>query len=205
LPGPVKKLLVRIALEKAISFEEQAYRFYESALKKSIMRHSFHLLKRLLSEELKHRMRLEVIQKSGVFDTPDIEATGSGTLGSEVSGSRASNEPEVDVSVGRSLEEESPGGKSAGSEEEKGIFVPDMQEEVDEFCAQWPEISPEATSKDILYIALKKEQCGYQLYSRLKDRFILKGLHDVYAGLAKEEYRHIRWIEGELERYGDEA
>ncbi len=201
----MKKLLVRVAIEKAISFEERAYRFYESALKRSTMRTSFDLLKQLLSEELKHRMRLEEIQKSGGFDTPNDEATEKRKPTGSVSNSGESNRSQIHESSGRLPEQRPNGAGSTGIEAEKEVFDPDMQEETDDFCAKWPAIPPEATAKEMLLIALRKERCGYLMYSRLKDRFIMKSLRDVYAGLAKEESGHIRWIEGELKKYRDES
>ncbi len=176
--GPVKKLIVRIVLEGAIAFEEASYRFYESILKRATMHRSFDLLKRLLSEELKHRMRIEEAQKRGSF---------AGIQKSAADGEMRDEE-------------------GSGGEDETRDFMPGIsQEEMEEFCAQWPDIAPEAASKDILRAALNKEQCGYRMYSRLKNRFAMKSIRALYQMLAREELRHIRWIEGELERYGEDA
>jgi len=65
MPRPLRKLLTRLILEAAITFEERSYRYYQSALERSIMSDSFDLLKKLLGEELRHRMNLEEAQRTG--------------------------------------------------------------------------------------------------------------------------------------------
>jgi rubrerythrin len=169
---PVQRLLARIALEKAISFEERSYRFYESALRRSTIRASFDLLKRLLSEELKHRMRLEEVQKGRL----------------DMSNKDSSDRPSVDPDM-------------PGIEGEYGGAGIRFDEETDGLCTEPQDISDDATPGEILLFALRKEQCSYMIYNRLKDRFALKGLRAVYADLAQEEYRHIQWIEEELKKY----
>ena len=62
---PFKKLLVKLILEQTLIFEERAYRFYERALEQTAMDESKALLKRLMKEELKHRIKLEEVQKEG--------------------------------------------------------------------------------------------------------------------------------------------
>jgi rubrerythrin len=52
-------------LERAIAFEEGAYRFYEEALERSAMSETSELLKKLLAGELLHRMKLEELQRTG--------------------------------------------------------------------------------------------------------------------------------------------
>jgi rubrerythrin len=58
-------LLVKIVLEQAIIFEERAYQFYEKAFEQTVMNESKKILKRLMKEELKHRIKLEDVQKKG--------------------------------------------------------------------------------------------------------------------------------------------
>ena len=53
---PFRKILVRLILEKAIIFEENAYRFYESALSMAASADTADLLKKLIAGELKHRL-----------------------------------------------------------------------------------------------------------------------------------------------------
>jgi rubrerythrin len=60
-----RKLLLKILLERAIAFEERAYRFYEEALARSAMSDTSELLRQLLAEELLHRMKLEEMQRTG--------------------------------------------------------------------------------------------------------------------------------------------
>ena len=50
----VRKFLLRLILEKAIAFEENVYRFYEDALAQSAMIETAELLRKLLSDELRH-------------------------------------------------------------------------------------------------------------------------------------------------------
>jgi len=61
----MKKFLVRIILEEAIAFEEKAYRFYQNALSRAVMRESAQTLRKLLVSELAHRMKLDEIQRVG--------------------------------------------------------------------------------------------------------------------------------------------
>jgi rubrerythrin len=69
MAGPFRKLIMRLILERAIIFEERAYRFYESALSLVGEGQTSGLLKKLMAAELGHRMKLEEIQKSGVLGT----------------------------------------------------------------------------------------------------------------------------------------
>jgi rubrerythrin len=61
----MKKFLVRIILEEAIAFEEKAYRFYQNALSRTVMGESAQMLRKLLVSELKHRMKLDNLQRGG--------------------------------------------------------------------------------------------------------------------------------------------
>ena len=60
---PLRTLFIKVVLEKAIVFEEQSYRYYESVLKQSIVRDLFDLIKLLLGQELHHRIMLEEMQR----------------------------------------------------------------------------------------------------------------------------------------------
>lgn len=71
---PLRTLFVRIAIEKAIIFEEQSYRYYESVLQQSIMKDTFDLIKLLLGQELHHRILLEEMQRR---TTVEGKASGS--------------------------------------------------------------------------------------------------------------------------------
>jgi rubrerythrin len=62
---PFRKLLVKLILEQALIFEERSYRFYENALEQAVMDESKALLRRLMKEELTHRIKLEEVQKEG--------------------------------------------------------------------------------------------------------------------------------------------
>lgn len=67
----MRKFFVKLILEEAIAFEERAYRYYRKALERSIMEESFDLLKKLSVEKLKHRMKLEEVQKDGELSSLD--------------------------------------------------------------------------------------------------------------------------------------
>jgi rubrerythrin len=75
MTGPFRKLIIKLILEKAIIFEERAYRFYESALSMVEHEQTADLLKRLSAAELEHRLKLEEIQKRGILETGDYEGT----------------------------------------------------------------------------------------------------------------------------------
>ena len=62
---PFRKLLLKLILEQAIIFEERAYRFYERVLERTSKDEPIMLLKRLMNAELKHRIKLEEVQKGG--------------------------------------------------------------------------------------------------------------------------------------------
>jgi rubrerythrin len=71
LAGLVRKFLFALVLEDAIIREENAYSFYESALHKVSGAESQQLLKKLCAEELRHRLKLEELQRRG--ETGEIE------------------------------------------------------------------------------------------------------------------------------------
>jgi rubrerythrin len=63
--GPIRKMLLGMVLEDAILREENAYRFYESALDRVSGGEQKQLLKKLCAEELRHRLKLEELQRRG--------------------------------------------------------------------------------------------------------------------------------------------
>jgi rubrerythrin len=71
LVGPVRKLLLGLVLEDAIIREENAYRFYQSALEKVSGQAERQLLQKLCAEELRHRLKLEELQSNP--ETEEIE------------------------------------------------------------------------------------------------------------------------------------
>jgi rubrerythrin len=68
MAGTVRRFLLRLVLEEAISREEKAYRFYESAMEAVRDPAAAELLRRLSAEELRHRLKLEDLQRSGELD-----------------------------------------------------------------------------------------------------------------------------------------
>jgi hypothetical protein len=60
---PVRALLEKVALEKALVFEEHAYRYYSSMLGNTIMSDSFDLLKRVLGHKLHTIIILKEMQR----------------------------------------------------------------------------------------------------------------------------------------------
>ena len=74
LAGIVRKILLKLVLEDAIIREENAYRFYESALDRVSGRAEQRLLKELCAGELRHRLKLEELQRSGGTEQIDVSA-----------------------------------------------------------------------------------------------------------------------------------
>jgi rubrerythrin len=68
MAGAVRRFLLRLLLEEAITREEKAYRFYESAMEAVRDPVTAGLLRRLSAEELRHRLKLEDLQRSGEMD-----------------------------------------------------------------------------------------------------------------------------------------
>ena len=64
----LRQFLLRLILEEAIRREEEAYRYYEAALEPVREPAARKLLRRLCAEELRHRLKLEELQRSGVAD-----------------------------------------------------------------------------------------------------------------------------------------
>ena len=64
----LRQFLLRLILEEAIRREEEAYRFYEAALEPVREPAARKLLRRLCAEELRHRLKLEELQRSGEVD-----------------------------------------------------------------------------------------------------------------------------------------
>jgi rubrerythrin len=72
--GFVRKLLLKLVLEDAIIREENAYRFYESALDTAGGQEEKRLLKKLCAGELRHRLKLEELQRSGETEQIDLSS-----------------------------------------------------------------------------------------------------------------------------------
>ena len=63
-----RQFLLRLILEEAIRREEEAYRFYESAQETAREAAARVLLRKLCAEELRHRLKLEEVQRRGELD-----------------------------------------------------------------------------------------------------------------------------------------
>ncbi|MBD3309273.1 hypothetical protein GF339_22925 [candidate division KSB3 bacterium] len=61
----LKRILLKILLEDAMSREEMAYRFYETARDLLTAPEAVALVNRLMAGELSHRIKLEDLQKQG--------------------------------------------------------------------------------------------------------------------------------------------
>ena len=71
---PIKRFLLRLALEEAIRREEQSYSFYKSALAAVQEPGAVDLLRTLCAEELRHRLKLEELQRREDTEIPlDVE------------------------------------------------------------------------------------------------------------------------------------
>ncbi|UCF98037.1 MAG: ferritin family protein [Spirochaetaceae bacterium] len=68
MAGVIRKVLFGLVLEDAVIREENAYRFYESAREKVSAEEAKVLLKKLCTEELRHRLKLEELQRRGVSE-----------------------------------------------------------------------------------------------------------------------------------------
>ncbi len=68
MAGVVRRFLLRLVLEEAMRREEKAYRFYESASKAVRQPESTGLLRKLCAEELRHRLKLEELQRKGELE-----------------------------------------------------------------------------------------------------------------------------------------
>lgn len=91
----LKRFLIRLLINGAIFFEEEAYRFYEALLKRSIMKDSFDLVKKLMAEELRHRILLEEVGKRGdigYLDVQDRYGEGKGSKDKSSVGSQGAGE-----------------------------------------------------------------------------------------------------------------
>jgi rubrerythrin len=60
--------LLRLILEEAIRREEEAYRYYEAAREPVREPEARALLRRLCAEELRHRLKLQELQRRGELD-----------------------------------------------------------------------------------------------------------------------------------------
>lgn len=76
MAGPVRRILLELVLEDAIIREENAYRFYGSAMERVNRREEKQLLKKLCAEELRHRLKLEELQKRGDAEQLEFPRTG---------------------------------------------------------------------------------------------------------------------------------
>ncbi len=70
--GIIRKVLFGLVLEDAIVREENSNRFYEAAQKKVEGEDALQLLKKLCAEELRHRLKLEELQKTGESEEIEI-------------------------------------------------------------------------------------------------------------------------------------
>ncbi len=85
------------------------------------------------------------------------------------------------------------------------VEKPDTVKTIETFADEWPLITPDTTSQEILEIALEKEKRAYSFYSILRDHASLKAIKQIFDGLAAEERRHIDWVSTELERKKSET
>ena len=65
MAGIVRKMLLKLVVEDAILREESSYRFYESALEVVPGEEEQRLLRSLCAGELRHRLKLEELQRRG--------------------------------------------------------------------------------------------------------------------------------------------
>jgi rubrerythrin len=141
----VRKILFALVLEDAVIREENAYRFYESALDKAGGPEAKQLLKKLCAEELRHRLKLEQLQRRG--ESEEIE------------------------------------------------FSRPQEIELLEAEQSWSGLPEQATTRDILKLALIKERQAVRYYQIIAGRSALRSVRDLFVFLAGEESEHARWVE----------
>ena len=150
MAGPVKKILLELVLEDAIIREENAYRFYESTLERVDEREAKQLLKKLCAEELRHRLKLEEMQRRGVAEHLEFP------------------QPEE-------------------------IELLDAEQ-------SWPEVPDGASRREILELALVKENLAVRYYRLIAGRAGLKLVQELFLFLAEEESEHVRRVEKMLDQ-----
>lgn len=183
----LKQFLIRLLIERAISFEEQAYRFYEALLNKMIMKDSFDLVKKLMAEELRHRMMLEEAAKRG-----DIGYLGvKGRLGED----KCSEDKSLE---GPMVTYESPAMVLLDKGDRR--FMGNI-DDFEEICAPWPDPAMLSTSKEILEFALRKEKCALHFYASMCRKRKMRVIRDVFCALSYAEEQHVKWVSSELEAF----
>jgi rubrerythrin len=145
LAGFARKILFALVLEDAVIREENAYRFYESALNKAGGPGAKQLLKKLCAAELRHRLKLEQLQREG-------------------------------------------------ESEEMAFSLPEEIELLEAEQSR-PELPEQATTREILKIALIKERQAARYYQLIAGRSALRRVKDLFHFLAGEESEHARWVE----------
>lgn len=187
MPKPFKRFLIRLLLERAMIFEEEAYRFYENLLRESTMRNSFDLVKKLLAEKLRHRINLEEVQKRGDLGYLELASSGKG-VGAAPGGADRGLEGAGDLA-------------DIAPEDQIGILTRDM-DGFDEICSAWPDPSKLTTRREVLEFALRKEQCALRFYTSMCRYSRLKTAREVFCALGREERRQVQLIYRELKAAG---
>jgi rubrerythrin len=157
----LRQFLLRLILEEAIRREEEAYRFYEAALEPVREPAARKLLRRLCAEELRHRLKLEELQRSGEADLA-VEAV---------------NAEEEELLADAGLLAPAP-----------GLLAPTP-------AAVLADLRP----ADVWRLALRKERLAVAHYGLLSRKVALRLPRRVFAFLAAQESRHVKWVLSALE------
>jgi len=157
----LRQFLLRLILEEAIRREEEAYRFYEAALEPVREPAARKLLRRLCAEELRHRLKLEELQRSG----------------------------EVDLAV-----------EAVNAEEEELLADAGLLAPAPGLLAPTPAaVLADLRPADVWRLALRKERLAVAHYRLLSRKVALRLPRRVFAFLAAQESRHVKWVLSALE------
>ncbi len=152
----LRQFLLRLILEEAIRREEEAYRYYEAALEPVREPAARKLLRRLCAEELRHRLKLEELQRHG--------------------------ETDLAVEAVNAMEEE----LLVDAAPAPGSLAP---------AADLADLRP----ADVWRLALRKERLAVAHYGLLSRKVALRLPRRVFAFLAAQESRHVKWVLSALE------
>jgi len=174
----VRRFLLRLILEEAIRREEEAYRFYEAALEPVRAAEARALLRKLCAEELRHRLKLEELQRGGELEQEAGQAV-------------EANDPEEAELLADS------GRKPGATAPETGLIAPETG-----LIAPAPGPEPalaDLQPADLWRLALRKERLAVAHYGLLARKVALRAAGQVFAFLAAEEQRHVEWVLAALE------
>ncbi|MGQ9616272.1 MAG: ferritin-like domain-containing protein [Spirochaetota bacterium] len=148
------------------------------------MKDSFDLIKKLMAEELRHRILLEEVKKRGdigYLDVQDRTREGKGSEDKSSVGSQGAGEGSGKIILDKRIK----------------MFTGNL-DDLDELCARWPDPAMLATNKEILEFALRKEKCALHFYASMCRKRRLKAVRDIFCTISREEQKHVEWVRAEI-------